>query len=184
MIDHWSILGFLLTDKQDCGDPPNKTSLCGHFNAPAMNELYTLALVRSQLLSNMTVQVKGWVGPVIEQQGKYPPQMHTPPPGAERQQVMAERFNSELALFLLVAEDHMYWLYSWFWGFDSWVPNQPDSDVPPDFFPQAKCALGAPKGPPVRKAGTWTYTREYAHASVFVDLSNRTASRVDFTGAC
>ena len=37
--------------------------------------------------------------------------MHTPTPGAERQQAMAERFNSELALFLLVAEDHMWWLY-------------------------------------------------------------------------
>ena len=97
---------------------------------------------------------------------------------------MADRFNSELALFLLVAEDHMWWMYSWFWGFDSFVPGQPDSDVPKDFFPQAKCALGTPKGAPVRKAGTWTYTREYEHASVFVDLTNRTACRVDFTGSC
>ena len=110
--------------------------------------------------------------------------MHTPTPGAERQQAMAERFNSELALFLLVAEDHMWWLYSWFWGFDSFVPGQPDSDVPTGFFPQAKCALGAPKGAPERKAGTWTYAREYEHASVFVDLTNRTACRVDFTGGC
>ena len=63
-------------------------------------------------------------------------------------------------------------------------PGQPASDVPDDFYPQAKCALGSPKGPPTRKAGTWTYTREYEHASVFVDLANRTASRVDFTGSC
>ena len=27
-------------------------------------------------------------------------------------------------------QDHMWWLYSWFWGFDSFVPGQPDSDVP------------------------------------------------------
>ena len=33
---------------------------------------------------------------------------------------------------------------------------------------------GAPMGAPARKAGTWTYTREYEHASVFVDLTNRT----------
>jgi hypothetical protein len=31
-----------------------------------------------------------------------------------------------------------------------------------------------------RVAGTWTYKREFAHASVFVDLTNRTASHVDF----
>ena len=54
--------------------------------------------------------------------------------------------------------------------------------MPDDFFPQAKCALGAPKGPPVRKLGSWTYTREYEHASVFVDLTNRTACHVSFTG--
>ena len=92
--------------------------------------------------------------------------------------------HTHLQLFLLVAEDHMYWLYSWFWGFDSWVPDQPDSQIPHEFFPQAKCALGAPAGPPIRAAGTWIYTREYAHASVFVDLNNRTACHVDFKGSC
>ena len=182
MIDHWSILQFLLRDQADCADASNKSSVCGHFDAPAMDGLFTL--VRSALLSNMTLQVKGWVGPVMAQPGKYPPQMHTPTAGAEQAAVAGERFNSELALFLLVAEDHMYWLFSWFWGFDSWVPGQTDSQVPAAFFPQAKCALGAPKGPPARKAGTWTYTREYEHASVFVDLNNRMACRVDFTGSC
>ena len=97
---------------------------------------------------------------------------------------MADRFNSELALFLLVAENHMWWLYSWFWSFGSFVPGEPGSDVPDAFFPEAKCALGAPKGAPTRKAGTWTYTREYEHASVLVDLTNRSASRVAFTGSC
>ena len=63
-------------------------------------------------------------------------------------------------------------------------PGQPDSDVPAGFFPQAKCALGLPKGPPARKAGTWTFTREYEHASVFVDLTNRSAGHVHFTGSC
>jgi hypothetical protein len=75
-------------------------------------------------------------------------------------------------------------MFSWFWSFDSWVPGLPDSETPEGFYPQAKCALGAPVGPPKRITGTWTYTREYAHASVFVDLTNRTASRVDFKGGC
>jgi hypothetical protein len=74
-----------------------------------MDALFTL--VRSRLLSNMTMQIKGWVGPTISQPGKWPAQMHTPTPGAERRQAMADRFNAELALFLLVAEDHMWWLY-------------------------------------------------------------------------
>merc|ERR1711988_1621756 len=140
----------------------------------AMNGAFDLA--RSKPLSNLTVQVKGWVGPVIKQQGQYPPSIHTPSTPAEQATVAGERFNSELALFLLVAEDHMYWMYSWFWGFDSWVPGQPDSQIPPGFFPQAKCELGPPVGPPARVPGTWTYTREFAHASVLVDLNNRTAS--------
>ena len=184
MVDHWTILQFLITgepmDTDKCNVKP--PDVCGDFNLTAMDTLFSL--VRSPVLSNMTLQVKGWVGPTISQPGKWPPQLHTPAPGAERQRAMAERFNSELALFLLVAEDHMWWLYSWFWSFDSFVPGQPDSDVPAGFFPQAKCALGPPKGPPARKAGTWTYTREYEHASVFVDLTNRTACRVDFAGGC
>ena len=75
--------------------------------------------------------------------------MHTPTDGAEKQAAMAERFNSELAFFLLVAEDHMWWEYSWFWGFDSWIPagmGDPDSNVPKEFFPQAECSLGPPAG--------------------------------------
>jgi hypothetical protein len=37
------------------------------------------------------------------------------------------------------------------------------------------------EGPPaLHAAGAPTYTRVFEHASVFVDLRNRTASRVDF----
>ena len=142
-------------------------------------------LARSKALKNMTLQVKGWVGPVIKQEGHYPPQMHTPMAGAERQQVAIARFNSELALFLLVAENTMYWMYSWFWGIDIWVPGQSDSQGPPaGGYPQAKCRLGAPIGPPKGPSAALTYTREYEHATVFVDLKNRSAGRVDFKGDC
>jgi len=176
MIDHWSILEFLLRG------PTIPKEDFGKFNTTTMDAGFDLA--RSDALSNMTVQVKGWVGPIIHQKDRYPPGMTTPSTPAEKQQVSGERFNSELALFLLVAEDRMYWMYSWFWGFDDYVPDELDSTVPQGFFPQAKCTLGAPAGPPTRVQGTWTYTREYAHASVFVDLNNRTASRVDFKGSC
>lgn len=173
MIDHWSILQFVQRGKaaQEAGTE-------GKFNVTLMDELFKT--VRSQALSNMTLHIKGWVGPIVKQRDHYPSNIPSPKTPADFQRVAGERFNSELALFLLVAEDTMYWMYSWFWGFDDYVPNQPDSSVPTDFFPQAKCALGAPRGPPARAPGTFTYTREYEHASVFVDLQNRTASRVDF----
>ena len=35
---------------------------------------------------------------------------------ALQQKIGLERFNSELALFLLVASERDYWIYSWFWG--------------------------------------------------------------------
>ena len=56
------------------------------------------------------------------------------------------------------------------------------STVPADFFPEAHCALGAPTAPYQRVGTSWTYRRSFAHAEVFVDLSNRTASKVVFSG--
>ena len=184
MVDHFTILQFLLTGEPTNMDKCNvkPPAVCGDFDVPAMDGLFQL--VQSKELSNVTVQVKGWVGPIIAQRDKWPPQMGTPADGAEKQAAMAERFNSELAFFLLVAEDHMWWEYSWFWGFDSFIPagmNDPDSNVPKDFFPQAKCALGAPAGAYVKGAKS-TYTRSFAHADVFVDLRNRTNSKVTFKG--
>ena len=54
--------------------------------------------------------------------------------------------------------------------------------MPVTFFPEVKCPLGPPLAGPVRKPGTWIYTRAYTHASVYVDLQNRTAGHVNFKG--
>lgn len=167
MFDHWSILQFL-----------NRSSPVGVFNASYMDGAITLAT--STVLDNVTTQIKGWPGPIIAQRDKYPRGLHTPTTPAELQAVALARFNSELALFLLVASEYNFWIYSWFWDFDDYVPGKPDSSIPAGFFPEAKCALGAPTGPYKRVTGTYTYTREFAHASVFVDLTNRTASSVAF----
>ena len=167
MFDHWSILQFL--DRQT-----------GEFNATMVAEGFEL--VTSPLVSNFTTQIKGWVGPVVQQRGHYPPnyaQITTP---AAQITEALERYNSELALFLLVATEHDFWIYSWFWGWYDYVGGNESSSIPPDFFPQAKCPLGEPAGPMQRVAGTWTFKRQFAHASVFVDLTNRTASKVDFIG--
>jgi len=169
MFDHWTILQFLnVTD--------------GAF-LPAMASAIELA--SSSSLANVTLKIKGWPGPIIGQKDKYPANIPTPTTPAEKQRVAGERFNTELALFLLVASEKDFWVYSWFWSFGDYIPADvsadPASTVPAGFYPDAKCALGAPKGP-AKKTGAATYERSFEHASVFVDLANRTASRVDFVG--
>ena len=169
MFDHWSILQYL-----------NRTS--GDFLMDAMEQAFDLAT--SPKVSNITIQIKGWPGPIVKQRDMYPPTLVQPKTTSEFQRVSGERFNSELALFLLVASENTFWMYSWFWGFNDWVPGQTDSTVGSPFFPEAKCQLGAPLGPRQRVVGGNTYTREFQHASVFVDLSNRTNSHVNFNGSC
>eukprot|EP00051_Salpingoeca_urceolata_P004756 m.67461 g.67461 ORF g.67461 m.67461 type:complete len:423 (+) comp13831_c0_seq1:1875-3143(+) len=166
MFDHWTILQFLHGNN-------------GSFIPDAMDQAFALAT--SPILANVSTKVKGWPGPIVRQKDQYPPNMHTPTTPAELQRVSAERFNSELAFFLLVADELDYWVYSWFWFWEDYVPGSSVSTVPAQFFPQAKCSLGAPTGRYTRIGKTYTYKRTFAHASVFVDLNNRTASHVSFT---
>ena len=53
---------------------------------------------------------------MIKQPGHYPPCMPQVSTPAEKIEVALQRFNSELALFLIVATEHDFWIYSWFWG--------------------------------------------------------------------
>ena len=165
MFDHWSIIQFL-----------NQSD--GAFNEAMMDE--AIQLVRSPVVSNITVQIKGWPGPIVKQMDVYPPNIPQPTTIADYQQIAGERFNSELALFLLVANEFDFWIYSWFWGWYDYIPGNAVSRVPANFFPQLQCPLGAPTTDPVRVNGTWTYKREFEHASVLVDLTDRNASYVKF----
>jgi len=166
MFDHWSILQFL-------------SGAAGDFNVNEMDAAFQL--VTSALASNVTTQIKGWPGPIVAQKDKYPPNIQPQPnTTANLQKIAGDRFNNELALFLLVASEKDFWIYSWFWSFDDYVPGNSDSSVPMEFFPQAKCALGPPSGPYERIGKSWTYKRQFEKASVFVDLNNRTASKVTF----
>lgn len=69
-----------------------------------------------------------------------------------------------LACFLVGAESNCYFCYSWGW-------TAKDGSL--DWYPQFDKPLGPPKGDAVQKG--WTFQREFEHASVFVDLENRTA---------
>ena len=57
-------------------------------------------------------------------------------------------------------------------------PDAPSScPAPPEWYPDLKKPLGAPKGP--RKlVSPYVWTRDFEHASVRLDLFDRNASRV------
>ncbi|GAB6166379.1 hypothetical protein JCM19992_23790 [Thermostilla marina] len=69
-----------------------------------------------------------------------------------------------LACFLIGAQPHCYFCYSWGW-------NPEEGSL--DWYPEFDKPLGPPKGDAVQK--DWTFEREFQHAHVFVDLENRTA---------
>ena len=75
------------------------------------------------------------------------------------------RFNYQLAMFLICAEKYSY--FDLKDGYDAktsktWMTRPADYDRP----------LGAPKGPAVRNG--YAYTREFAHASVRLDIEQET----------
>lgn len=166
MFDHWSILQFV-----------NRST--GVFLPDLMEGAFEL--MASPYVANQTIQVKGWPGPIIHQKDRYPPSMKQPTTPADQIRIATERFNSELALFLLVAGKYDFWCYTWFWGWYDNVPNDPTSTLPASWFPQAKCTVGEPSGPAVHQGGL-VWTRKFAKATVTVDLSDRMSSKVEFDG--
>ncbi len=76
----------------------------------------------------------------------------------------SKRFNYLLALFLVCAEKHSYFL-----AHDSYVANKKNKTwmTRPAEFDRP---LGPPKGPAVQDG--YIYTREFAHAKVRVDIEN------------
>lgn len=83
--------------------------------------------------------------------------------GLEKNEKYNDRFEYLLALFLVCAEEHSYFLAHDGYRSDTskvWMKRPPELERP----------LGAPKGPAVRDG--FTYTREFAHAKVRVDIEN------------
>jgi hypothetical protein len=81
-------------------------------------------------------------------------------PREEREAMAREAITYPLACFLLVAEPYSYFCYTW--GY------QGDDTGTFVAYPEFDKPLGPPKGDAQRKG--WKYKREFAHASVFVDL--------------
>ncbi|MDA7881894.1 putative glycoside hydrolase family 15 protein [Akkermansiaceae bacterium] len=90
-------------------------------------------------------------------------------PQIERKKTsLQDRFTYTLALFLVCAEKHSYFLFTDGYGVDkqneSWMKNHPEYSKP----------LGPPKGPAEKKG--YLYKRSFQHAEVTVDLDKETAS--------
>jgi hypothetical protein len=78
--------------------------------------------------------------------------------------VAKERITFPLACFLVGAGPHCYFCYTW-----GWLGEYGTFD----WYPEFDRPLGSPKGEAIRKG--WTYQREFAHVSVFLDLEKKTA---------
>ena len=84
-----------------------------------------------------------------------------------------------LAPFLIVASERVFLQYAWFYQAQDGnfpCPAGIECAMPSSWYPEFSKPLGAPKGPAVKDGHVWT--REFGHASVYVDVRSRTASNV------
>ena len=94
-------------------------------------------------------------------------------------QAAADTLVQSLAPFLIVANEHVFLQYSWFYEMqDGNIPCPPaiECGMPSSWYPEYAKPLGAPKGPAVKNGYVWT--REFAHASVYVDVRSRASSKI------
>ncbi|MEN8774362.1 MAG: putative glycoside hydrolase [Akkermansiaceae bacterium] len=84
-----------------------------------------------------------------------------------KKQSFQDRFNYALALFLICAEKHSYFMFTDGYGVDGrndyWMKD----------FPEYSKPLGPPKGPATKKGQT--YQRSFKHAEVSIDIEKETA---------
>ena len=85
-----------------------------------------------------------------------------------KKQSFQDRFNYALALFLICAEKHCYFMFTDGYGVDGpnehWMKDLPEYTKP----------LGPPKGPATKKGDT--YQRSFKHAEVSIDIEKETAT--------
>ena len=89
-------------------------------------------------------------------------------PREELSRLSRDRITFPLACFLVSAQPNCYLHYTW--GYREMHGTF-------DWYPEFDKPLGPPQGDATRTG--WTYQREFAHASVFVDLETKTA-RIDW----
>lgn len=108
----------------------------------------------------------------------------TPQSNVEWRDALRKHFGFAQALFLTIAEPNMYWMYAGYWytsttGYIACPENLDSCACPPEWYPDLKRPLGAPKGPR-QLVAPYTWTREFEHASVRLDLNNKDASTTTY----
>jgi hypothetical protein len=99
--------------------------------------------------------------------------------GDDYRQAAADALVQTLAPFLIVANENVFLQYTWFYELQDGAIPCPvgiECGMPSEWYPEYSKPLGPPNGPAVKNGYIWT--REFAHASVYVDVRSRYASKV------
>jgi hypothetical protein len=125
---------------------------------------------RGDAVGGNTFHVAAWAGPV-----------EVPQTADGCRAAAAARLVESLAPFLIVASERVFFGYGWFYNLeDGYIPCPPhiECGMPSEWFPEYSRPLGAPLGPPTTDATKTVWQRRFAHASVSVDLRNRSLSKI------
>ena len=135
----------------------------GHFSGVGKEKMAEdLDAMRAAALAGKIVCLKAWPG------FSWLDADMMKKPHDELVRLARERLTFPLACFLVAAEANCYFCYTW--GYS-------EEHGTFDWYPEFDKPLGAPQGEAKRTG--WTYQREFAHASISVDLETQTA-RIDW----
>ena len=116
-------------------------------------------------------EINSWAGPV-----------KAPTVADAVRKAAADRLVESLAPFLIVANERVFLSYAWFYNVeDGYIPCKAGVEcaMPSEWYPEFTRPLGPPKGAALQNGTIWT--REFEHASVYVDLRDRTACRITWS---
>lgn len=123
----------------------------------------TIQMMRNAAKAGEIVVFKAWPGFTWWSDKELMKQPH-----AQQYKVAAQNLDFPLACFLIGAEAYCYFCYTW-----GWLPKYGTLD----WYPEFDKPLGPPMGDAVQDG--WTFSREFKHASVFVDVEQR-LGRIDW----
>lgn len=169
----------------------------GQFNASTMN-ISINALIQTAFRMNKTTLVRGYPGPcnvpfvqVNASKGakilipSWPARWNKTQPTTipAIRDVMIELLPQALAPYLIIANRNTWWSYAWFYDTASgfyMCPEDPNSCLGPlKWYESFTRPLGNPLHDPVSD-GAFIWSREYEHASVSIDIRDRTKSTISW----
>lgn len=146
-----------------------------------------LALIRNATAMGKPVLVRAWPGPACAPIRGMGPSWCGPEPAPDTYpaaaQAMRDRLVPALAGYLIVATELTYFSYSWWYTdkdgmFPCYSPGA--CSFPEGWLPELAKPLGAPLGDYALDAARQLYTREFAFASVRFNVTNMSASSIEW----